>query len=187
MSLQQLIKERRSIGSYLDKKVSIDQIQQMLETAVWVPNHKMTEPWRFVFLQEETKQKLAEINREVAKAKSHNASKEDLKVIGENAYQKVMNVPFIFFVINTLHEQEKLQEEDYASSSCLLQNFSLLAWEQGLSVFWKSGKLAFCEETAELIGLKDNERVVGQIHVGYPSKSQTPVPRTPAKNRITIL
>lgn len=99
-----------------------------------------------------------------------------------------MEIPFIFFVINRLHPQEKLREEDYAATSCVIQNFNLLAWEQGLSAFWKSGKLAFCEETAELIGLQENERIVGQIQVGYPAKSQSPpIPRESAKERITII
>ncbi|WP_058308824.1 nitroreductase family protein [Gracilibacillus massiliensis] len=187
MELRQLIKERRSISSYQDKEVSNELIEELLDTAVWVPNHKLTEPWRFVFIQGEAKKKLAEINRQVALSKSNSNSDEELEIVGNNAYQKIISVPFLFFVINNLHPQEKLREEDYASTSCVIQNFSLLAWEQGLSTFWKSGKLAYCEETAELIGLKENERVVGQIHVGYPAKSQSPVPRVPAKERITVI
>ncbi|MDX8045121.1 nitroreductase [Gracilibacillus sp. S3-1-1] len=187
MSIQQLITERRSISVYRDKEVPASLIEELLETAVWVPNHKMTEPWRFVFVQGEAKEKLAEINRKVAISKANTEVEEELQVISDNAYNKIMSVPFIFFVINTLHPQEKLREEDYASSSCLVQNFSLLGWEKGLSVFWKTGKLAFCEETAALIGLQENERVVGQIQVGYPAKNQTPIPRTAAKNRITVI
>src|SRR5699024_2916028 len=129
----------------------------------------------------------AELNRQVAISNSNSNSEDELKMISDNAYDKIMNVPFIFFVINSIHEQEKLREEDYASTSCLIQNFSLLAWEQGLSVFWKTCKLAFGQETAELIGLKANERVVGQIQVGYPAKEKEPVQRHSAKERITII
>src|SRR5699024_888382 len=99
-----------------------------LDVAVWVPNHKLTEPWRFVFIQGEAHKKLAELNRQVAISNSTTNSEEELQMISDNAYDKIMNVPFIFFVINSIHEQEKLREEDYASTSCLIQNFSLLAW-----------------------------------------------------------
>ncbi|GAB2557353.1 nitroreductase family protein [Gracilibacillus alcaliphilus] len=187
INLKQIIKERRSISAYQDKEVSADLVADLLETAIWVPNHKLTEPWRFVFVQGEAKQKLAEINREVALSKTKTDNEQDRQTISDNAYEKINQVPFLFFVINTLHPNEQLREEDYASSSCLIQNFSLLAWEQGLSTFWKSGKLAMCEETAALIGLKENERVVGQIQVGYPAKSPTPAPRHPAKDRITVM
>ncbi|WP_054860373.1 nitroreductase [Gracilibacillus sp. JCM 18860] len=186
-SLKNLIKERRSISNYKENPVSKELMKDLLSIAVWVPNHKMTEPWRFVFITGESKKKLAEINREVAKEKAKNASGEELEQIGENGYQKIMNVPFIIMVINTLHPQEKLREEDYASASCLIQNFSLLAWEEGLSVFWKTGKLSFCEETAALIDLKDDERVVGLLQVGYPAKQVNPIPRINVNDRITEL
>ncbi|SER90318.1 Nitroreductase [Gracilibacillus ureilyticus] len=187
MNLKQLIKERRSISIYKEEPVSADLMKELLNTAVWVPNHKMTEPWRFVFVNGEAKRKLAEINREIAKEKANTAPVEKLDEIGEIGYQKIMKVPFIIFVINKINPIQKLIEEDYASASCLIQNFSLLAWEEGMSVFWKTGKLTFCEETAELIGLKDDERVVGLLQVGYPAKDQTPVPRIPATERITEL
>ncbi|WP_066188353.1 nitroreductase family protein [Gracilibacillus timonensis] len=187
MTLKQTIRERRSISAYQDKEVSAALVEELLETAIWVPNHKLTEPWRFVFVQGEAKRKLAEINREVAMAKSNTDNKEDLQVISDNAFDKINRVPFLFFVINTLHTDAKLREEDYAASSCLIQNFSLLAWEEGLSTFWKTGKLATCAETAELIGLTENERVVGQIQVGYPAKSPIPTPRFAAKDRITVV
>lgn len=187
MNLKDIIKGRRSISSYQDKKVSTELMKELLDIAIWVPNHKLTEPWRFVFIQGEAKQKLAEINRKVARSKSKDATEEELEKVGENAYQKIMGVPFIMLVINKLHPQEKLREEDYAATSCVIQNFSLLAWEKGISVFWKTGKLAMGEETAELIGLEDNERVVGLLQIGYPEKSKTPYQREQAETKITVL
>ncbi|MFC4402761.1 nitroreductase family protein [Gracilibacillus xinjiangensis] len=187
MNVKQLIKERRSISVYKEDPVSVDLMKELLDVAVWVPNHKMTEPWRFVFVTGETKKKLAEINREIAKEKAKTVSAEELEKIGEIGYQKIMDVPFIIFVINHINPIEKFIEEDYASTSCLIQNFSLLAWEEGLSVFWKTGKLAFCDETKDLIGLQENERVIGLLQVGYPAKDQKPLPRIPASERITEL
>ncbi|WP_163539474.1 nitroreductase [Gracilibacillus sp. YIM 98692] len=187
MNLSQLIKDRRSIAVYQDKEVSTSLIKELLDVAIWVPNHKLTEPWRFVMVKGESKKKLAEINRLIAMEKSNTDSLEDRELIGENAYQKIMNVPFILFVLNALHPQEKLREEDYASTSCVIQNFSLLAWEKDLSVFWKTGKLAFCQETAQLIGLDKNERVVGLLQIGYPDKKIQPVERSQAKEKITEL
>lgn len=187
MELKDIIKGRRSISAYQDKEVSAELLKELLNIAIWVPNHKLTEPWRFVFIQGESKRKLAEMNREIAKSKVKDATEEELEHVGENAYQKIMDVPFIILVINQLHPQEKLREEDYAATSCVIQNFSLLAWEKGISVFWKTGKLAMGEETAELIGLEDDERVVGLLQIGYPDKTKTPYQREQAESRITVL
>jgi nitroreductase len=187
LELKQLIMERRSISIYENKEVSTELIKELLNVAVWVPNHKMTEPWRFVFVTGESKRKLAEINRQVAKEKAKTTDPVELEKIGETGFQKIMQVPLIVFVINELNPIEKLIEEDYASASCLIQNFSLLTWEEGMSVFWKTGKLTFCEETSELIGVKDNEKVIGLLQVGYPAKKQNPIPRIKATDRITEL
>ncbi len=34
-------------------------MKDLLSIAVWVPNHKMTEPWRFVFITGESKKKIS--------------------------------------------------------------------------------------------------------------------------------
>lgn len=88
MNLQQLIKERRSIASYQDKQVSIELIKDLLDIAIWVPNHKITEPWRFVFIQGDAKKKLAEINKQITLSISNVETDDALKIIGNNAYKK---------------------------------------------------------------------------------------------------
>ncbi|GAA0299474.1 nitroreductase [Gracilibacillus halotolerans] len=187
MDLTSIMKNRRSVSVYSDKPVSPSLIEEFLETAVYVPNHKLTEPWRFVFITDESKEKLAEINRKIAVEKNKVTDPEQAKVVSDTGYEKIKSIPFIMFVINKLHEDEKLREEDYAATSCVIQNLSLLAEEEGMSVFWKTGKLSDCEETRQLIGLKDDERIVGMLYIGYPSKVVKGVPRESAKNRIKYI
>ncbi|HKL31936.1 MAG TPA: nitroreductase family protein, partial [Tangfeifania sp.] len=62
MSIDKIIKNRRATpprfisGDNIEK----EKIQRLLENANWAPNHKKTEPWRFIVFQGENKQKLAE-------------------------------------------------------------------------------------------------------------------------------
>ncbi|MFE4240438.1 nitroreductase family protein [Peribacillus butanolivorans] len=60
MKLEQIIKERRSIKRFKDIPVPLDTIQSLLETSTWAPNHKMTQPWRFIVVQGGSRLKLAE-------------------------------------------------------------------------------------------------------------------------------
>ncbi|WP_458353490.1 nitroreductase family protein [Peribacillus frigoritolerans] len=60
MKLEDIIKERRSIKRFKDIPVPIDTIQSLLETSTWAPNHKMTQPWRFVVVHGDSRLKLAE-------------------------------------------------------------------------------------------------------------------------------
>ena len=187
MNLTSVIKNRRSISVYSDKPVEPALIEELVDTAVYVPNHKLTEPWRFVFLSDEKKEELADINRQIAVEKNRVTDPEQVKTVSDNGYAKIKSIPFIMFVINKLHPDEKLREEDYASTSCVIQNLSLLAEEKGLSVFWKTGKLSDCSETRQLIQLGEDERIVGMLYIGYPAKEVKGVPRDPAKNRITYI
>ena len=51
-----LIRSRRSIRpeQYTSRKVQKDQIELILKTAQWAPNHGSTQPWRFHVNQSET-------------------------------------------------------------------------------------------------------------------------------------
>jgi len=48
--INELVRQRRSVypKDYTGAIVPDSVIEQMLENANWAPNHKLTEPWRFV-------------------------------------------------------------------------------------------------------------------------------------------
>ena len=48
--LLQTIKNRRNTKQFLDKEVDKSHINLILESAIWAPNHRSTEPWRFVVI-----------------------------------------------------------------------------------------------------------------------------------------
>ncbi len=48
-----LIKERRSIRSFLDKKVEKEKIEKLVEAAIWSPSASNLQPWHIVILQRE--------------------------------------------------------------------------------------------------------------------------------------
>ncbi len=54
-AIDNLIKGRRSIKKFKTDVVSVDEMIEILEVAKWAPNHKMTEPWRFLLYSEEGK------------------------------------------------------------------------------------------------------------------------------------
>ncbi len=63
MSLEQIVKARRSVRRFTDEPVSRETISKLLELATWAPH--AGEAWRFVVVQgAEGKQKLAEACRQ---------------------------------------------------------------------------------------------------------------------------
>ena len=49
-----IIRDRRTIypEQYSTRKVHKEQIELLLNNAIWAPSHGLTQPWRFIVLQE---------------------------------------------------------------------------------------------------------------------------------------
>src|SRR5919199_5662588 len=67
--LESVITERRSIKQFLPTPVPRSLITRLLDLAVWAPNHRLTEPWRFYVLDGAARARLGEIARETTRAK----------------------------------------------------------------------------------------------------------------------
>lgn len=52
MELIQTIKTRRSIRSYLDKEIDINQIMSLLECAMYAPSAYNEQPWQFLIVDD---------------------------------------------------------------------------------------------------------------------------------------
>jgi nitroreductase len=50
MSLLDLLRRRRSIKKFTSRPITRVEIEALLDAAVLVPNHRLTEPWRFSVL-----------------------------------------------------------------------------------------------------------------------------------------
>src|ERR1700683_4277754 len=84
-----LIRSRRSVfpDQFVQgKKIPDEIIMQMLENANWAPNHKNTEPWRFVIFEGDGLKKLATFQADVYKTNAKNNYRED-------KYQKLLTTP----------------------------------------------------------------------------------------------
>jgi nitroreductase len=185
MDLAELIRSRRSVGAFAPTSVPAQLVRDLLETAVWVPNHKLTEPWRFVFLTGEGALRYAAIRRDMALEWNAAADAETRRQAGEGTYRKFATVPAYLAVIVREHENPEIREEDFAACCCLVQNFLLLAWERGLGTSWKTYKSD--PRLRHLLSLGSNEKVVGWLHLGYPSDEAPSRRRSPVDTKLTLV
>lgn len=63
----ELIKDRRTIYPefYSNRPVHKEQIEVILNSAIWAPSHKLTQPWRFKVFMDEGKQRLGSFLKRV--------------------------------------------------------------------------------------------------------------------------
>ena len=51
VSVYEALYRRRMAWDFCDQPAPRDALDRMLATAVWAPNHRLTEPWRFFILE----------------------------------------------------------------------------------------------------------------------------------------
>jgi nitroreductase len=163
--LAELIRARRTINSFRPEPVPVEVLRQAIDTAVWAPNHKLTEPWRFHLLGPETVTKLIELNASlVAASKGEKAADEKRR--------RWSAVPGWFAVTCPRSGDPVRNDEDYAACCCAVQNLALLLWSQGVGMKWSTGEVTRRPEVFGWLGLSpETTRIVGLFWYGFPSET----------------
>ncbi|MFD0676108.1 MULTISPECIES: nitroreductase family protein [unclassified Paenibacillus] len=179
-SIVDLIKERRSIRAFNNDPVSTELLQELLNVAVWAPNHGNRQPWRFILYKGEGRVAFAD-------AMIQTYSAEDKVKYGQHKWDYFMKVPAHLVVIMKEDPRQKQWDEDYGAVCALIQNFQLAAWEQGLGVVWKTNNYNYAPKFHQSVGIQPGEKIVGILHIGYPASVPPVQPRKPAEELLTII
>lgn len=178
MNLETIIKSRVSQKSYLDKKIDRDLILKLLNVAVFAPNHKLRQPWRFIIIEGDGKATLQE--RYTQKLEPEAKEKVDI------AFAKMFKAPMIIAFIMPTSLDFNIEFEDIQANASLIQNFLLLAENEGLSTHWKTPAFIKTDRFKEILHVADNEMIAGFIMVGYADKKAKTKPRKAAQELTTI-
>ena len=183
--LTHIIKRRRSVfpASYIQKPISDELILQILETANYAPTHKLTEPWRFVVMKDEAKQRLgAELGRlykEGVPAEKFMQKKYDS--FGEKTDQAAC-----ILAINIQFHPDKLPAwEEIAATACAVQNIALTAEALNIGAYWSSPPMI--DGLGEFLGLAENEKCYGLFYMGYHNDEPRDANRSAIADKIKWL
>ncbi|MCR2822535.1 nitroreductase family protein [Lederbergia panacisoli] len=159
-SIADIIRERTSVkNGYVDKEVSLELVLSLLKDAVWAPTHGVREPWRFIFISRDRKDDFIEVILQCHEKDKH-----------EIIRNKFVNVPAFLVVIMNVDPRQKVWEEDFAATSCMLQNLQLLAWEQEIGMVWKTPIHIHDPKFRQSLEVAPGEKVVGVLNIGYFDK-----------------
>lgn len=141
------------------------QLAEMLEIAARVPDHGTMVPWRFVILPRETRAAFVEKLTENFKRGNPNATQPEI----DKQKLRFGDSPLIVTVVSRTAANPKVPEiEQLLSAGAACMNLLHAANAMGFGANWLTGWAAFDPSSKELFGLKDNEQIVGFIHVGTP-------------------
>lgn len=160
--LARMIRERRSINFFNEKMPPQELILKAIDLARWVPNHHLTEPWRFYLLSEQCKKTIVELNAElVAKSKGEAA--------GEAKRKRWSSIPGWLVITCTRGDDELQNREDYAACCCATYAVCLYLWSHGIGTKWTTGEVTRDPRFYDAIWTDpQTEMVVGLLWYGYP-------------------
>ncbi len=180
-----LIKKRRSVfpKDYTGDPVNDSIIQQLLESAMWAPTHKLTEPWRFIVYSGDGRKKLASIQSEVYKkvTTADGTFKEERY---ENLKHKPLQSSHIILICMKRNEKNIVPEiEEAGAVFCGIQNMYLVATALGVGCYLSTGGVTYFEEAKAAFGLSPTDRIIGFFHVGVARHHNQVSKRQPVETK----
>lgn len=161
----ELLRGRRTVSLFLPELPPHELLRQAVEVARWAPNHRMTQPWRFYLLGEQSKQAIVDLNAELVAAQKTTAA-------GDAKRRRWQAIPG-WLVVTCVRSDDPLQaREDYAACSCAVHNLMLYLWSHGVGCKWTTGEVIRNPRFYTLLDIDPQaEEVVSLLWYGYPAHS----------------
>lgn len=146
-------------------------IQAMLTIAARVPDHGKLAPWRFILFDKKCREEAVAGLTRIADAHPDEAERRRR---AEKA-KGFADAPLVVSVVSTAdadHPKIPLWEQQLSAGAVCL-NLVHAAQAHGFSAQWLTGWYGYDAEAMRWLGLKEDERVAGFIHVGTPQMPPT--------------
>ena len=177
MSVYEAIHSRRMNNEFTDDVPPRESMERMIDAAIWAPNHRLTNPWRF-FVLEKGGVKRAEVAQLAYDNIFERSGNHDN---ANGSRQRVLDAPALIYVYSVPGDREDLTQENYAAACCAVQNLLLAAVAEGLAGDWSTGNTTRHPRLAETLGAEADWTMVGALFIGKPSRPSASVRAAPAE------
>jgi len=177
MTAKECIMGRRSIRAFSEEAVSHELISEIVETASYAPSWKHTQIVRYIAVEGDLKNKVAECTSAYARNGEIIAAAPMVIAVtiikGRSGYERDGSF--------STHRGEGWQMFDAGVAS---EAFCLAAYEKGLGTVIMG--IFDDDKVAELLELPEGREVIALIPVGYPAETPVAPRRKPVEEMITF-
>lgn len=177
MELKTAIKGRRSIRKFKDKEIPKEVLERVIKDSMWAPSAMNTQPWKFYVISGDKKKELMEIMGnafEDLQYRLKDLFKDKMVNRIKGYFMNFGNTPHLIVITTDNLQNEVYQTGAYESVAAAIQNFGLLAHEEGLATCWMTGILFVEEEILKFVGAED-KKLAAVLTIGYPDQ-EPPIP-----------
>ena len=168
MELEQAIRTRRTHKAYGSEPVDRALLDELLDLARWAPNHHLTNPWRFGVLGPQALERLKQ-------------------AAGPEAAGKLDRAPTLVAVSVVQTGDPVGDEEDLCAAACAAYIVLLAAHGRGLAGYWRTPAVLRTPEGRAALGIGEDQRAIGLLHLGPARQEQRPPDRAPTADVISYL
>ncbi|WP_255314211.1 nitroreductase [Bacillus sp. FJAT-26390] len=185
LNLTQLIRERRSIRKCNSKPVEQELVVELLSSAARLQPSIDTGSWRVVYsgTPEANKRLVDYMFAQISQSKLGKLIPGKLADVFKKRFT---DIPGHVIVMSTVGPDRLSDDRNYSAVCAMMQSFQLLGWERGLGMLWDTESMIQHEGFFKGIGLREDERFVGILHLGYYDKAPKSRKRTPAEQKWTV-
>jgi nitroreductase len=167
MNTEDAIHTRRTNKVYGPRPVPAETLDELFELARWAPSHHLTDPWRFRVLGPESLRRLKQ-------------------AAGDGA-GKLDRAPTLVCVSQVRSDDPQQDEEDLCAVAVAAYIVLLAAHARGIASYWRTPGVLRSPEGRAALGLGDDERAVGLLHLGWSDREWMPPERAPVEDVVTYL
>lgn len=167
MDIVSILKARRTIHQFRPDPVDPGVLREMVDAAVFVPNHHRTEPWEFYVLQADSLRQAADYRYHAVLQKNQGQPAAERKA--DKARNEMVEVPAVIVVTARVDPNPFRAEEDYAAAVMAAYNMTLVAHARGLGSYWHTGPLTYFDPFRQWLGLSPDQRIVCYLRIGHPA------------------
>ncbi|RVU54026.1 nitroreductase family protein [Anaerosphaera multitolerans] len=171
MNLLNIIKGRRSIRKYSDKKISEEDLREIVEAGIWAPSGQNRQPWYYVVIHSESEMKrvrnyfqgiLPSLEEELKKSlpRHEEIIRETLDFTKDLGNADAVILAFL------QKDYEDIVGAMYDSVAAGIQNMLLMAYSKEIGSCWQTSP-RFIEDELRRYYAPGKGKLVGCVTLGY--------------------
>jgi len=140
-------------------------LDSIFKAALRAPDHGQLRPWRFLRIEGESLNRLAELFEAATLADSPELGQEERASVRS----KALRAPLVIAVVSRAlpHPKIPLLEQDL-SAGAASHAMLLAAHAEGLGAIWRTGPMATHPVVLRGLGLEAHEKIIAFLYVGHP-------------------
>jgi len=180
-ALLEVIRARRSIRRYQPDPIPRQDIERLLEAAVWAPSAHNRQPWRFaVIAASGAKERLATAmgDRLRADRMRDGDAPDAIERDARRSHDRIVNAPVVIAVCLSMRDMDRYPDEHRISAertmaiqsvALAVQNLLLMAHAMELGTCWMCAPL-FCQDAVrKALALPEDWEPQALITIGVPA------------------